>query len=301
MIVDVKDTSYTVDADTNETPGLGISNSGLIKVSKGGIGMRIVGQPTGTVSGNTVIPYFSRYSNPAVANPVDAYISKSGTTFLFDYITTIILGPTVIEGSIYMVSFFGVEVNYTAQAGDDPEAVLLGIKALIDAETYPDTVTTTAPFFLGANWKLNCTTPGETAPAVIVTLTPAGSYKTIRGYRTSINGRMYSVAQNVAYTYDYPAFPGLSDPLDFNNFVQMPTVPGFAINTVRAFVYDPAYPVQNNLSATGVPVMYDIDNAPIPPSSLGPNDVYLDSDADLIIWGTSFTAGFSELVLIIYT
>lgn len=293
---DVKDIERTIDADTSTTPAPEVGTPYL--VTRNGITLRWAGLTEGTQTGVSVVPYRTRYRNSAATLPPGAGINTTGTTILSDYMSYVRIFSVVQPGSTYNVTLMGISVNYTAAPGSTDQSVANALKALMDATAYPVSPTITTALFYGY-WTVFVRTTGTTSPPLTVSLTAAGSWKSTVGYRVSVNGGSYSISLVINFGYDYPTFLPLVDPLNFYDMILMPAQPGFVINTIKAFTYDPAFPTYVDGTATaGAPATYSVDNVPSDPGTLGPNDVYFDGNQ--MHYGTPFILGTPEVIRYLY-
>lgn len=291
----VEDIAITVDASTDTVAANGLTFDNLIKVSREGIGLRIVEVPTSTISGNTFYSYVWRYSNPSVYVSAGAKIGKFVTALgIVEYRTALVFGlfgTDVQEGMTYVFTFLGTTVYYVAQSGDGNTDVRAGLKAQIDATTYSYPVTTSTSTYLGKPVLYVDALTGFAPPSTI-DVRGVGYFYAKSGLTTVIGGAYYVVSEAENAGYEIPAIPSLGASYDYTTF----TLPPYGL---EAYLAEGLFPVQENYTLTSVGTA-DITNNPSLSFSLNPNEVALDVINDCYQFGTSFVSGTPETVQIIY-
>jgi len=289
---DIKDMAIQVDATTSTVAASGLSFADLYKVSREGIGLRIVEVPTSTITGNDIYSYSWRYINPLVALPSGANITKSvGALSIVEYRTAFYFGDVVEEGMTYIIVFLGTPVVYVAQAGDTALEVRAGLKALIDATTYSHPTTTSNTTFLGQYVLLLDALTGA-VPSCTIFVRGVGYYYSKSGLTTVIGGAYYVISEEEFAGYTIPAIPSLDPSYDYTTFALPPS-------GLEAYLFEGAFPIEDiftlNLEGTA-----DITDNPSLSFSLNPNEVALDEINDVYQFGTAFVSGTPETVQIIY-
>lgn len=289
---DVANIDIAVNSTTSTVPAAGLSFNNLIKVSRGGVGLRIVEVPTSTITGNDIYSFEWRFINPLVSLPSGANITKSvGALSIVEYRTSFFFGDVVEEGMTYIIVFLGTPVVYVAQAGDTDTEVRAGLKALIDATTYSHPTTTSLTTFMGQLVLLLDALTGS-VPSCTIFVRPAGYYYSKSGLTTVVGGAYYIISIQEFAGYTIPTIPALNPSYDWDDFI----LPPYGL---EAYLFDSMYPIEdiNLLTLEGTA---DITGNPSLSFSLNPNEVALDEVNDVYQFGTAFASGTPEIVSIIY-
>lgn len=288
----VEDISIQVDATTTTVAANGLTFDKMIKVSRGGIGLRIVQVPTSTITSNSIYSFQSRYINPLATLTPGTEMTKSvGALSIVEYRTSVFFSNTIEEGTTYMIVFLGIPAVYVAQAGDTATEVRAGLKAYIDATTYSHPVTTSNTTFMGQLVLLIDALTGA-VPSCALFTRPPGYYYSKSGLTTVIGGAYYIISLEENPGYDIPAIPSLASSYDYDTFVLPPY--GLA-----AYLFNSGYPIEDVYTLT-LEGTADITDNPSLSFSLNPNEVALDEINDVYQFGTTFAAGTPEIVQVIF-
>ena len=283
---DIKDIAQTINASGATTPGLGIQY--IYKVTRNGIGLRIVEPATGTEN-KSISSFQWRFINPlSTTHSGQVYKFNSVLSFV-EYRTGITFLGTPLEGETYVIDFLGIVLNYVVQAGDTNTSIRDAIKVLVDATSYAYPTTTSTATLTG-NPTLYIDALTGFVPPCTVAVRGTGYYLSKSGLFVDIGGYTYLILVNEAAGYSVPAIPALDPNYDFSLMT--------LVTDLYTYLFNPSYPIDDEYG-TAVEGTADVDNIESVPT-LGPNDVYLNKLLDVFEYGTAFSLGYPELVQYIY-
>lgn len=287
---DVANIDITVDANTSTVAASGMTFEQLIKVSREGIGLRIVEVPTSTLSGNNIYSYEWRYINPMATTTASVYKFVTALT-ITNYRTGLTFLGTAEDGGVYLFTFLGIQVVYVVQPGDTLTDIRDGLKALVDATTYSHPVATSTATLTGNPVLYVDSLYGAVPPSTFEVKGP-GYFYSKSGLITVIGGAYYVISEAENAGYEIPAIPSLDPSYSYEGLF----LPPYGL---EVYLAEGLFPVQETYTIAFVGTA-DITDNPSLSFSLNPNEVALDVLNDVYQFGTAFVSGTPNTVQIIY-
>ena len=280
-----------VNATTTTVAANGMTFANLVKVSREGIGLRIVDVPTATISGNNVYSFQWRYINPLATSHSGQVYKFTSILSIVEYRTGITFLGTPVEGETYLITFLGITVTYVVQSGDTNTIIRDAIKALVDATTYSHPTTTSTATLTGNPTLYIDALTGFVPPCTTV-VRGVGYYYSKSGLTTVIGGAYYIVSETWNDGYEIPAIPALDPSYDYDTFI----LPPYGL---ELYLSESLFPVEDIYSLT-LEGTADITDSPSLSFSLAGNEVALDEINDVYQFGTAFVYGNPEVVQVIH-
>lgn len=253
-------------------------------VKREGIGWVIVSPDTvsSTESGE-VYTYTRKSEKPTIADLNTYIIKRVESRIISTYSAQFEVGASVPIGAMYSITLLGETVTYTSLAGDTNINVRDGIRALINANTYSVSVTTsiTSAGYLRVVYVSN----SDSAEAEVQT---ANSVLYQAGAVLVYNDDEYLIG-NANSTTTYPAIPPIAASYDLNDLVLMPN--GLKLHISEVGYTETVY----NQTASGTA---DITGFTTQIYAPGINEVMINEDANQLVFGSDF--GTEELVTIVF-
>ena len=289
---DVRDISITINSSTDTWPWTASTSANVVKVSREGIGLRIVDVGTFTMVGEDIGTYQYRAYNPSASIPPGASITlgaAGGGPVL--YTRNIFIGETVAAGLKYSIDIDGAAtVTYTSVSGDTTQDVANALASAINALSLSFPIGATVTPFLD-EYYITVTTGG--VRTYTVELTSPYYWVSKSGLFWVYLGVMY-VFEQLTGVETIPALPTITGPYDF---VSMTAV----TSGLASYLYDASYPVVDTFEdnyAVGVASVENVPNAGS--TTLLSYDVVIDDATKILKFGSSFIAGSPERVTVIY-
>lgn len=281
----------TVNTTGDEISAAGITNAQALAVERNGTGLKIVSFGTETISAEPIFRFLYRSTNPSAPVPSGAFMNLLGYGSNGDeYVAQVSTGSVVPEGSTYFITMQGVQVYYVSVAGDDRIDVQIGLKAAIDAATYPtEPVTVTVDH--GIFHTLQILQNVNSQP--VLQYRPPGYFIAKSGHFFNEGGSQYVFDEQVNLGYETPTVPAVAASYDFNTY-------GFTgVPNVLAYLFDPGYPVKV-LYFTALHGTADITNFPDFGTTLAGHEVLIDEGSNIFRFGQPFELGNFEVITVLY-
>lgn len=252
-------------------------------VKREGIGWLIVDPVivTSTETGD-VYTYQRKSEKPTLLDPNVWILKVTESRFATVYRAYFEVGSSVIEGAMYSITLLGETVTYTALLADDSTDVLNGLKALIDANTYSGTVTTS---FSSGRLVTVYVHPSDVATCEVQV---SNSVLFQSGAVLVYDGDEYLIG-NANSTSIYPPLPPIAASYDLGDLDPMPL--GLKLHISQVGYTETVY----SETASGTSDITGFTTSTYTP---GVNEVMIDEGNDRLIFGSDF--GTEELVTIVF-
>ena len=288
---DIKDISITIDDNTDTYVYPGIVKENVFKVTREGIGLRIVDTQTFTYTGQDIGTVQFRAYNPTAAVPSGAGITlgaAGGGPVI--YTRVVIIAEPVGAGSIYSLTVDGTTVSYTAITGDTNQEVATALNDAINALSLGYPIGSVIGSFLG-EYYLTISTGGIRTYSV--NLEPADYWISKSALVWYYLGEYYIF--NLATGKEtIPMLPTIIGPYNYTDMVK-------AASGLLAYFSDVNYPIVDTYTYSAAVGVASIDNVPDGSStSLLGHDVLIDNTLELLKFGQAFISGSPETITIIY-
>lgn len=264
-------------------------SANLLSVEREGIGLRIVEvNTTTTLPGQQIFKFTYQAVNTSAPVQADEGITLFGQGFVGStYRQSVRIGTNVREGGTYFLTLQGITVFYVAQAGQNGIDIQNGLKALMDAQTYPDAVTVTTNVTIFSVMVIDQTVANN----VTLDYKPPGYYLSKSGLYFTFLGDAYIVNEQRNEGYEVPTVPAISASYDYNSAINA----GIPI----VYLFDPAYP-KRVFYLTSLYGTANIINVPNFNVTLLGHQVTHNPNTNQLRFGLDFMAGNPETIKIIY-
>ena len=273
---------FVVNGGTKCTAG-GQTYASLFGVKIEGVGL-IIAQPSTAISSEVapVTTYQRKSEKPGSLDPQTYILKAVESRFINVYSAQFEVGPFIPAGTRYNITLLGETVTYTAIAGDTPTTVKAGLKALIDANTYSATVTTS---YVSGRLRATYISPSDVATCGAESASSA-LYQS--GAYVVYNGDYYLIG-NVDSTTTYPTIPPIGLSYDLGDLVLMPL-------GLKLHISQPSYTeVSYTETSAGTTTITGFITTTYDP---GINEVMINEDTNELIFGS--VLGDPVTITIIY-
>jgi hypothetical protein len=285
---DIKKYQITVNANTDTVPFT--EGTDIFKISRNGIGMRIVNIGNTSFPGEDIGTYRYRAYNPGAVIPSGSSITLGASTSgLVNYTQNVLLGDDVIVGLTYTITIDGNIFTYTTVLGDDINDVGNNLTQQLNDAVLSFPIT--AVYLTLIDNVIIISTGGQRT--YTVSLTGPNYWLSKSGLFWIKSGVTY-IFNSSNGTETIPSLPAISGPYDFTTFTE-------AVGGLAFYLSDPVYSVIDTFEIEYFAGIATINNVPDSGStSLGANDVVIDESGQVIKFGMNFIFGTPEKVSIIY-
>lgn len=229
-----KATTFNVIESAEYVPVVGIIADDVLCVDRNGIGVRVAEFGAGSDEVEAqVYEWYGVQRQTLVSNEYIIVLSDVVTT---ERSTLYEFGPNVQEGRTYSLYYSGYIAKYTAQAGDDASALRDGIKAALEAVSWP-------------SFTVICT-PESTNRLGIQISNPVvnftiyiGRQKFKKGYWCVLNSTNYIIYGEEDFD-NYPVLPALAINYMFSDLIPI-------TGTIQNYLREPLTGIAYNSTSAG--------------------------------------------------